>query len=34
MRYETEEISQKDRERFLTVNTSDRKMSFIVDQNI
>jgi len=30
----TKVISQKAREGFLTVNTSDRKMSLIVDQNI
>ena len=34
VRCKTKVISQKDREGFLTVNTSDRKMSVIVDQNI
>ena len=33
-RCETNVISQKAREGFLTVNTSDRKMSVIVDENI
>ena len=33
-RCETKVISQKAREGFLTVNTSDRKMSVIVDENI
>ena len=34
MRCKTKVISQKAREGFLTVNTRDRKMSVIVDQNI
>ena len=34
MRCKTKVICQKAREGFLTVNTSDRKMSVIVDQNI
>lgn len=33
-RCKTKVISQKARKGFLTVNTSDRKMSAIVDQNI